>query len=104
MAGLEQCISLFRRKDPFWHAARGRFALKVSFGGEETPVVIHGVLGDVRVSPAADILSHSPWGEPAWRRFLPNRVWVGLIHGGGELSHGINRGRGLHSRIRHDQD
>ena len=56
MSGFEQHLGLSPWEDPFRYAAWCRDVLCVSGGGGETRVVVSGVLGDVCVSPTADIL------------------------------------------------
>ena len=58
MSGLEHRLSLSRGENQIWYTAGGRYALYVSFGGGETPAVVFGVLGEISMAPAADVLRH----------------------------------------------
>ena len=85
MSGLERRLSLSRGKDPFWYtAAGGRCALCVSSDGRETQVIVFGVLGDVGMAHAVDILRRKQWCEPILTRGLRIRKLVVVFRGVGE--------------------
>ncbi len=70
MSGVEEYLGLLKWEDLIRYAAGCRGALSVAVGGRETPIVVSGVLGDVGVTPTADIRRRG-WGcEPV--------VWGGL--------------------------
>ena len=56
MSGFKQHLSLPLWEDAIQYATGCRGALIVSVGGGETPMVVFGVLGDIDVTPTADIL------------------------------------------------
>ena len=67
MSGFIQHTGLSPWEDPIRYAAWCRDALCVSGGGGEAPVVVFEVLGDVGVSPTADILRRGQGCEPVVR-------------------------------------
>jgi hypothetical protein len=76
MSGVEENLGLLKWEDRIRYSAGCRGALSVAVGGGETPLVVSRVMGDVGVTPTADIRRHG-WGcEPV--------VWGGL-RGWGEV-------------------
>ena len=70
MSGFKNHLGLTLWEDLIRYAAGCRCALNVSVGGGETPLVVFGVLGDIGVTPRADILRR--WQE------CEQVVWGGL--------------------------
>ncbi len=64
MTGFNQLLSLSWGEDVIWYAAECRGALSVSVCGKETPMVVFKVLGDIGMTPTADILRRGQGCEP----------------------------------------
>ena len=87
MPGLDQCVVLSHGKNPIKYAAGCRGALCVPVSGGETLVVVSGVLRDIGVTHAEDILLRGQGCElVVWGRGggLRGRGEVGVLRGGGE--------------------
>jgi len=64
MSGFKQHLGLPLWEDQIQYAAGCRGVLSVPVGGGETPMVVSGVLGDIGVTPTADIIRRGQGCEP----------------------------------------